>query len=156
MTAPILKMKELIPRDRLDLGHTQTGIDHGNSIRLFTRHGKVPPSDPLMKVKWLGLDPIPRRQSCAKSRRSIAVNASSAPRQSDPRVEIQQDGQIRDKPIGAESAQPPYQVVIDASPNSLVRQRGIGETVAQHHCPSREGGSDHLPDKLRAAGLIQQ
>src|SRR5574337_334029 len=150
MTAPLLKTDKLIPHDRFDLAHTQTGINYGNSFRVFARQGQVPFPDPLMKVKRLSLDSVPTRQLCAKPRRGIGVGTFSTPHQSDLRIEIQQDGQVWDQPVSAESVQLLYQIEVDASSKSLVRQRRIGKTVAEHDCPSRERGGDQFPDKLRA------
>src|SRR5574337_154420 len=156
MAALLLKSGKLGPHDRLDLSNSQRSIDHSNSIRVFARQGEVPFSDPLVKVKRLGLDPVPARRLCAESRRSISAYASSAPRQPDPRVEIQQDSQIRSKSVGSKPVQQLYQVEVKAPSKSLIRERRIGKTVTEHHCPSSESRLDQLPDKLRATGLIQQ
>ena len=43
-----------------------------------------------------------------------------------------------------------------APPVGLVGHRRIGETVAQHHGPSRQRGRDDLRHQLRAGGLVDE
>ncbi len=96
---------------------------------------------PLMEGNGLGLQAIGRFR--------VAF-------QSDPGVEVEENGQVGHEATGRPPGKPAHLVVVELSAATLVGDRGVDEAVGDDDGTSFERGSDHLRDMLAAVRGVKQ